>query len=148
MNEAGFNLIMLCINQYSIQELRITFNRVTDDLLSEVSGRTPGLPIVLTVHVAEPSDIVACHQLIRLRGVTEHCDEEEEERPGEGVVHGTRVHWAVAFKTGGAQDSHVVPLDQGKERRRREIIAEMYAFKTKDVKVVWDSVASFLQTST
>lgn len=92
MNEPGLNLIMFCVNQYSIQELRLTFNCVTYDLLSEVSGRTPGLPMVLTVHVAQPSDIVACHQLVRLCGVTKHSDEEEKQRPSESVIHGTRVH--------------------------------------------------------
>lgn len=91
-NESGLNLIMFCINQYNIQELRLTFNCVTYDLLSEVHGRTPGLPMVLTVHIAQSCDIVACHQLVHLCGVTEHSDEEEKQCPGESVIHRTWVH--------------------------------------------------------
>lgn len=48
--------------------------------------------MVLTVYIAKPSNIVACRQLVCLCGVTEHCDEEEEERPSEVVIHRTRVH--------------------------------------------------------
>lgn len=47
--------------------------------------------------------------------MAEDSDEEQEESVRELVVHGARVHGAVVRQEGGAQDTHVLPLQRGKE---------------------------------
>lgn len=43
-----------------------TFDGVSDDLLGEVGHRTPGGAVVGTAGVAEPSHVLARHQLVGL----------------------------------------------------------------------------------
>lgn len=97
----------------------LTFNGVTYDRLSEIDGRTPGLPLVLTVHIAQSGDVFARYQLVRLSNVTQNGDEKEEESPGVGIIDGTRVHGSVAFQTGCAQDSHVSPLHEKQNTKHK-----------------------------
>lgn len=77
-----------------------TFDGVSDDPLGEVDHRTPGGAVIGTAGVAEPSHILARHQLVGLWGVAQDSDEEEEESTSEFIVDGARVHGPMAWQEG------------------------------------------------
>lgn len=90
----------------------MTFDVVSNDLLGEVRHRTPGGSIIGTAGVAEPSHILARHQLVGLWSVTQDSDEEEEQSTGEFIIHRARVHGPVAWQEGTGQYAHVIPLEE------------------------------------
>lgn len=77
-----------------------TFDGVSDDLLGEVGHRAPGGAVVGAAGVAEPSHILARHQLVGLWGVSQNSDEEEEESTSEVIIHRAGVHGSMAWQEG------------------------------------------------
>lgn len=43
--------------------------------------------------------------------MAQNSNEEEEQSAGELIIHWARVHGAMAWQEGSAQDTHVVPLE-------------------------------------
>ncbi|XP_034404803.1 elongation factor G, mitochondrial [Cyclopterus lumpus] len=80
-----------------------------------VGYRSPGVSVISAADVAEAGQVLPRRQLIGLRGVAEDSDEEQEESVCELIIHRARVHGAVAWQKGSAQDAHVLPLQQDKE---------------------------------
>lgn len=101
----------------------LTFNSVSYDGLGEVSDWTPGVTIIGAGDVAQSGHVLARHQLVGLRGVTQNSDEEQKESTCELVVDRARVHGSVAWQESSAQNTDVLPLQRKgdtEERKYRE----------------------------
>lgn len=89
-----------------------TFDRASYDRLCEVPGLAPAVSPISAGDVAESGHVVAGHQLVGLRRVTEDGNEEQEEHTREVIIHRTWVHGPVTRQEGSAQNVHVLPLQR------------------------------------